>query len=82
MVELVYPFYDGLELMGTLLICFPFGVEPKFEYNYYTIVEMARAAQMDLYYQLHKKLKKDDQEEASHKKSGFLDNLFGRKKAS
>ena len=82
MVELVYPFYDGLELMGTLLICFPFGVEPKFEYNYYTIVEMARAAQMDLYYQLHKKLKKDDQEEASQKKSGFLDNLFGKKKAS
>ena len=81
MVELVYPFYDGLELMGTLLICFPFGIEAKFEHNYYTIVEMARAAQMDHYYHLHKKLKKDeDDEEAQQKKGGFLDNLFGRKK--
>ena len=45
-------------------------------------MEMARSAQMDYYYQFHKKLKKDNEEENnSTKKTGFLENIFNRKKS-
>lgn len=42
-VELVFPYYDGLDRMGVAVLFFPNGIQPKFEKSILTSLEMIRS---------------------------------------
>lgn len=41
-VELVYPYYDGIDRMGMAVVFFPYGINPKLEKGLAITLEMAR----------------------------------------
>ncbi len=46
-VELVFPYFDGVDRMGVALVYFPFGLNPKQEKGIEVTLEMARTILLD-----------------------------------
>jgi hypothetical protein len=46
-VELIFPYYDGVDRMGVAIIFFPQGINPKIEKGLFTTLEMARTILLD-----------------------------------
>lgn len=84
-VELIFPFYDGLERMGVALLLFPEGVRAKDELGLTVSLEMARTAMLDT---LIRKLSEVEPEKSveetlpeKNKIKSLFSGLFNRKKA-
>jgi hypothetical protein len=94
-VELIFPYFDGIDRMGMALVFFPDGINPKTSHSLLTLLEMARTLLLDTI-ERYKVVPIQDnrldpetknapapEEAATEKKGviGFLGGLFGRKKA-
>lgn len=86
-VELIFPYFDGVDRMGVAVIFFPKGINPKFEKSLSITLELARTVQLDT---IQRKIaeapanKNNDQEETTEtatKKAGLFSSIFNRKKA-
>lgn len=88
-VELIYPFFDGVDRMGFAYLLFPTGINPINEKKIIIILEMLRSVFLDSVQrakQPENSLSLDNSEEkhvepAQNKIVGFFGNLFGKKKA-
>ena len=94
-VELIFPYFDGIDRMGMALVFFPDGINPKTSNSILTILEMARTLLLDTIERykvvpiqenrldLENKETQSSEEAPAEKKGvlGFLGGLFGRKKA-
>ena len=86
-VELIFPYFDGLDRMGYAIVFFPDGINPKLEKNIQVLLEFARTIQLDT---IQRKMASQESEDGnidndgSDKKSilNSISGLFGRKKAS
>ncbi len=88
-VELVFPYFDGIDRMGIALLFFPNGINPKDDKAIEVTLEMARSALLE---SIQRKLtpvinvEKKSEEEIESKDKGGIKNifsgLFGRNKAS
>ncbi len=93
-VELIFPYFDGIDRMGMAYVYFLDGVEPKNAQALLTLLEMARTVFLDTIERYKIQAIRDVAPEApsdhnknvktEEKKSvlGFLGGLFGKKKAS
>lgn len=94
-VELIFPYFDGIDRMGMAYIYFPEGIDPKFANAILTVLEMARTVFLDTIerYKVQplRDMQREDKTEAligetkpEEKKTvlGFFSGLFGKKKAS
>ncbi len=91
-VELVFPYFDGIDRMGMAVVFFPEGLNPKDAMGILTVLEMARTMFLDTIqrYQVQpikEELKLVDtstEKEVSVPKKGLMgmvSGLFGKKKA-
>lgn len=90
-IELIFPYFDGLDRMGLAVIIFPDGVNPQSANALLTILEMARSLFLDTIqrYQVIPVKEKTVASEESHPKElsekknilSFFSGLFGKKKA-
>ena len=87
-VELIFPYFDGVDRMGMAIVFFPFGLNPKMEKAIMVTLEMARTIQLDM---IQRKAVNNNREEentttpeAGEKKNilSAIGGLFNRKKAS
>lgn len=94
-VELIFPYFDGIDRMGMAYIYFPSGVDPKCATSILTVLEMARTVFLDTIERykvqplkqtpLEDKMATDINETKPEVKNtvlGFFSGLFGKKKAS
>jgi hypothetical protein len=92
-VELIFPYFDGIDRMGMAVILFPDGIDPKSSNSILTVLEMARTLFLDTIerYQvkplspLLDELEVAPGEPVVEDKKGvlnFFGGLFGKKKAS
>lgn len=89
-VELIFPYFDGIDRMGMAIILFPAGIDPKSCNAILTLLEMARTLFLDTVERYQVKTLSpllDDVETApvEEVKKGvlnFFGGLFGKKKAS
>ncbi len=89
-VELIFPYFDGLDKMGMALVFFPEGLSPDNELSILTSLELARALLLDTiqrYQKREERINLVEEEQiapvAVKEKTnilGFLNGLFGRKK--
>ncbi len=93
-IELIFPYFDGIDRMGMALVFFPDGINPKTSNSLLTLLEMARTLLLDTIerykvvpIQENKRDSEDQKnqsidDEKAEKKGvlGFLGGLFGRKK--
>ena len=86
-VELIFPYFDGVDRMGVAVIFFPKGINPKFEKSLLITLELARTAMLD---SIQRKIveapkntvdTKEEGSEVPEKKAGLFSNIFNRKKA-
>lgn len=88
MVELVFPYFDGVDRMGIVLVIFPNGINPKNEKDIEITLEMARVIQLDSIQRKTKQKESDieelenQEEEKSNKKNvlSMFSGLFKGKK--
>lgn len=88
-VELIFPYFDGLDRMGLAIIVFPDGIDPKSANGLLTVLEMARTLFLDTIqrYQVTPVKEREEpsipKENVSEKKNvlSFFSGLFGKKKA-
>ena len=94
-VELIFPYFDGIDRMGMALVFFPEGINVKSANGLLTTLEMARALLLDTIERYKvvplqdekidsEKGKNLSEEEASSEKKGvlgFISGIFGKKKA-
>lgn len=89
-VELIFPYFDGLDRMGLAVVIFPEGLNPKTANGLLTVLEMARTLFLDTIqrYQVVPVKEKELIKEASPPKEAetknvlsFFGGLFGKKKA-
>ena len=86
-VELIFPYFDGLDRMGFAIVYFPEGINPKMEKDIQVLLEFARSVQLD---SIQRKMasrendKEENEKDGSEKKNilNSLTGLFGRNKAS
>ena len=87
-MELIFPYFDGVDRMGMAIVFFPFGLNPKMEKAIMVTLEMARTIQLDM---IQRKAVNNNREEentttpeAGEKKNilSAIGGLFNRKKAS
>ncbi|NOT77797.1 MAG: hypothetical protein HOP07_02195 [Bacteriovoracaceae bacterium] len=94
-VELIFPYFDGIDRMGMAYIYFPSGIDPKSSNSILTVLEMARTVFLDTIERYKVQPLRDTQLEdkaeahineskPEEKKTvlGFFSGLFGKKKAS
>lgn len=86
-VELIYPFFDGVDRMGYAYILFPKGINPQNEKKIIITIEMLRSVFLDTIQrskQVENKVeeKSDQTNVEPNKVLGFFGNIFGKKKAS
>jgi len=88
-VELVFPYFDGVDRMGAALLFFPNGLNPKDDKGIEVSLEMARSVLLDSIQRKSNQNINDEKksaEEIEPKEKGGLknifSNLFGRNKAS
>ncbi|MBC7712528.1 MAG: hypothetical protein H7177_04290 [Rhizobacter sp.] len=89
-VELIFPYFDGIDRMGLAVVLLPDGLDPKNANGLLTVLEMARSLFLDTIqrYQVQP-IREDRKEIASEatlveeKKNvlSFFGGLFGKKKA-
>ena len=86
-VELVFPYFDGIDRMGMAIVILPEGVDPKMANGLLTMLEMARTLFLDTIqrYQVQSAspLLDEPTEAAQVEKKGvlnFFGGLFGKKK--
>jgi len=87
-VELIYPFFDGVDRMGFAYLLFPTGITPANEKKIIIILEMLRTVFLDT---IQRAKQNDSKLEIVHEEKandespskiiGFFGNLFGKKKA-
>jgi hypothetical protein len=87
-VELIFPYFDGLDRMGLAVIFFQDGLDPKKADGLLTVLEMARTLFLDSIqrYQVTPIKDKDvtdsdPKEEEKKNILGFFGGLFGKRKA-
>lgn len=87
-VELIFPYFDGLDRMGLAVVFFPEGLDPKNADGLLTVLEMARTLFLDTIqrYQvvpLREKEVETTAPVAEEKKNvlSFFGGLFGKRKA-
>jgi hypothetical protein len=89
-VELVYPFFDGVDRMGYVHILFPSGINPTNEKKINIVIEMLRSVFLDTVQRKSSSKSNDSRDESleeqtSDSKKGnvlnFFGNIFGKKKA-
>ena len=86
-VELIFPYFDGLDRMGYAIVFFPEGINPKMEKDIQVLLEYARTIQLDT---IQRKMASRENDENENEKDGSekknilnsLTGLFGRNKAS
>ncbi len=85
-LELIFPYFDGLDRMGLAITIFPEGLDPKTVNDLLTSLEMARTLFLDTIVRAKSMQKKEDNSSTDNpdKKlvSSFFNGLFGKKKAS
>ena len=86
-VELIFPYFDGIDRMGMAVVLFPEGIDPKTANGLLTVLEMARSMFLDTIqrYQVRPVSEDDKTPESApveEKKNvlGFIGGLFGKKK--
>lgn len=82
-MELIYPFFDGVDRMGYAHIYFPNGINPKNDKSIQVTIEMLRTVFLDTIQR--SKANEDKIEEKTEAKNNVLDifsGFFGKKKAS
>lgn len=87
-VELIFPYFDGLDRMGLAVVFFPEGLDPKTANGLLTVLEMARTLFLDTiqrYQVVPVKEKIEEvatpQEEEKKNVLSFFGGLFGKRKA-
>lgn len=88
-VELIFPYFDGIDRMGMAVVLFPEGLDPKAANGLLTVLEMARSLFLDTIqrYQVQPvriDLKDQNSEAPIEEKKNilsFFGGLFGKKKA-
>lgn len=87
-VELIYPFFDGVDRMGFAYLLFPTGINPSNEKKIIIILEMLRSVFLDSVQRAKKnepttstQSDEIDSKPAQSKIIGFFGNMFGKKKA-
>ena len=85
-VELVFPYYDGVDRMGMALVFFPYGLNPKLEKGIEVTLEMARTVLLDTIQRKSTKqevIESNNENEAPEKSKivSLFSNFFGSKKA-
>lgn len=86
-VELIFPYFDGLDRMGLAVVFFPDGLDPKTANGLLTVLEMARTLFLDTIqrYQVVPVREKEVEvpPAAEEKKNvlSFFGGLFGKRKA-
>ena len=84
-VELVYPYIDGVDKMGMVIVFFPEGINPKSEKGIIVTLEMARTILLDSIQRNTIKAEPiaDNDEQVGKKKGlSLFSGLFNRNKAS
>jgi hypothetical protein len=86
-VELIFPYFDGIDRMGLAVVYFPEGINPKSVSGALTVLEMARTLFLDTIerYKVQPVIERDLKEEeapVAEKKNvlSFFSGLFGKKK--
>ncbi|MDO9182895.1 MAG: hypothetical protein Q7U04_10835, partial [Bacteriovorax sp.] len=83
-VELIFPYFDGVDRMGMALVFFPAGLNPKIERSLSVTLEMARTVFLD---SIQRKIVLSEvpviEEAPAEKKklSNLFSGLFNRNKA-
>lgn len=87
-VELIFPYFDGIDRMGLALVFFPEGLNPKTANGLLTVLEMARTLFLDTIQRYQVVPVKEKEVEAietpaEEKKNvlSFFGGLFGKRKA-
>lgn len=88
-VELIFPYFDGIDRMGLAVVFFPEGLNPKTANGLLTVMEMARTLFLDTIqrYQVVPVREKEvetaplKQEEEKKNVLSFFGGLFGKRKA-
>jgi hypothetical protein len=86
-VELIFPYFDGLDRMGLAVVFFPDGLDPKAANGLLTVLEMARTLFLDTVQRYQVVPVKEKEVEvapvAEEKKNvlSFFGGLFGKRKA-
>ena len=90
-VELIFPYFDGIDRMGMAVVFFPEGIKPQDALGILTTLELARTLFLDTIQRYQVQPKADltlveetpVSTETSEKKGlkGMLNGLFGKKKA-
>lgn len=84
-VELIFPYFDGLDRMGLAIVIFPQGVNPRVANGLLTTLEMARTLFLDTIQRYQVAPAKEDSS-PKHKSENknilsFFAGLFGKRKA-
>lgn len=87
-VELIFPYFDGLDRMGLAVVFFPDGLDPKTANGLLTVLEMARTLFLDTIQRYQVVPVKEKEVEAEIPKEeekknvlSFFGGLFGKRKA-
>jgi hypothetical protein len=85
-VELIYPYYDGVDRMGLAMVYFPDGLNPKHAKGIEVTLEMARTLMLDIVQRKSAPVSREEEpvtEEASEKKNilNVFSGFFKGKKA-
>ncbi|MBY0413540.1 MAG: hypothetical protein K2Q18_05215, partial [Bdellovibrionales bacterium] len=88
-VELIFPYFDGIDRMGMCVVFFPKGLDPKKAMGLLTLLEMARTLFLDTIerYQVkeispEREIEKVEEVVPEKKKVlSFFSGIFGKKKA-
>lgn len=85
-VELVFPYFDGVDRMGVALVFFPEGLDPKMEKHILVTLETVRTILLDsIQRKSTSNQKEDNNDENGNEKKNILNlfsGMFNRNKAS